>query len=187
MGMSAPAQAQAGTQYIGQISAFGFNFCPRGWASADGGLLAISSNSALFSIYGTSYGGDGRTTFGLPDLRGRRPIGDGSGPGLAPKVLGSKGGGESFTLTALNLPSHSHTGTLGASPTDADTSQPVRNSFAKTRSTNMFKTGAPAVNNMHPDTIRMNNAGGGQAVNKVSPYQTINWCVSTTGIFPSRN
>lgn len=95
--------------FIGQINAFGFNFAPRGWATCNGQLLPISSYTALFSLLGTMYGGDGRTTFALPDLRGRTPVHQGTGPGLSQKSMGEKGGSETTTLTISNLPSHNHT------------------------------------------------------------------------------
>jgi microcystin-dependent protein len=94
--------------FIGQIMLVGFNYCPRGWAEANGALLPIAQNTALFSLLGTTYSGDGRTTFGLPDLRGRVPIGDGTGAGLSPYQLGQKGGVESVTLTSSQLPPHAH-------------------------------------------------------------------------------
>src|SRR6056297_1754420 len=104
-----PAEAQAFEQFLGQIMMVGYNFCPRGWANADGQLLPISSNSALFSLYGTTFGGDGRTTFALPDLRGRVPIHPGQGIGLPNYTLGQRGGQASITLGIDNLPPHEHT------------------------------------------------------------------------------
>src|SRR5262245_46307226 len=105
--------------FIGEIRVFGFNFAPLGWATCDGQLLAISQNTALFSLIGTFYGGDGQTTFGLPDLRSRVPLHQGQGPGLSAHSLGSKTGAESVTLTAQQMPSHTHPvschGTKGAS------------------------------------------------------------------------
>ncbi len=94
--------------FIGQIQTFGFNFAPRGWARCDGQLLPISSNSALFSLLGTTYGGDGRTTFGLPDLRGRAALHQGQGPGLSNRNLGQRAGAENTTLTVNQMPSHNH-------------------------------------------------------------------------------
>ena len=99
---------------LGQIIMFGGNFAPRGWAFCDGQLLPIAQNTALSSILGTTYGGDGRTTFGLPDLRGRVPMGGGHGPGLSPRSLGQKGGNETTTLTVSNLPPHNHSAALHA-------------------------------------------------------------------------
>lgn len=184
---SAPAQAQA-EPLLGQLMLFGGNFCPRGWASASGQLLAINANSALFSLFGTTYGGDGRTTFGLPDLRGRAPINAGQGPGLPTYRLGEKGGSTQFTITASQLPSHNHSGTIAASPNAGTSNQPVRNSFAASPSgTNIYVSGDPAVNNMHPDILRIGQTGGGQPVQKLSPYLAATWCVATVGIFPSRS
>ena len=188
LAMAAPAQAQPGTQYVGQITAFGFNFCPRGWASANGGIYPIASYEALFSIYGTTYGGDGRTTFGVPDLVGRRPIGQGSSPsGAGSFQLGERAGTTSFTLQVADLPAHTHTGSVAASPNAATTNQPVRNSFAASTATNAYKTGDPAENNMHADAVRIGNMGSGAPVNKVSPYTVVNWCVALEGIYPSRS
>ncbi len=185
---SSPAYAQQGTQFIGQISAFGGSFCPRDWAEANGAPLPISSNQALFAILGTQFGGNGRTTLGLPDLQGRRPIGAGNAPGLGDFRVGQKGGQVEFVLNAVHLPSHSHTGFVAASPAAGDTNQPVRNSFAVSPAgTNNFVGGDPAVNNMHPDILRINSAGSNVAINKVSPFTAVRWCVALFGIFPSRS
>ena len=182
-----PAKAQS-DPLLGQLMAFGGTFCPRGWADASGALLPISQNQALFSLLGTIYGGDGRTTFQLPDLRGRAPINNGQGAGLPDYPLGNRGGSVSFTLTTANMPAHNHTGTLAASPSAGNTNVPVRNSFAaSTNGSNVYITGDPAINNMHPDVLRINNTGSNLSVNKVSPYLAIRWCIATQGIFPSRN
>ena len=101
---TAPAHAQADTQYIGQVSAFAGNYCPRNWGAADGTLLAISANTALFSLLGTTYGGNGTTTFALSDLRGRRPVGFGDSPGIGTYAMGQSSGTTQFTLTNNNLP-----------------------------------------------------------------------------------
>ena len=95
-------------EYIGTVKAFGFGFAPRNWASCDGQLLPIASYTALFSLLGTTYGGDGRTTFGLPDLRGHAPIGDGTAPGFSNRPLGQKGGSETNTLSTAQMPAHGH-------------------------------------------------------------------------------
>ena len=185
---SAPANAQADTQFIAQVAPFGFNFCPRGWAFANGQLYSIAQYQALFSLLGNTYGGDGATTFAVPDLVGRRPIGAGTSPsGIGTYPSGGKSGTTQFTLTIANLPSHTHTGTVAASPVNADTNQPVRNSIAASVGTNAYGTGDPPANNMHPSLVRTFDTGGGQPVNKVSPYTTVNWCIAMEGIFPSRN
>lgn len=110
MGLTiAPDKAQAGVDpFIGDIMIVGFNFCPRGWAAADGQLIAISNNQALYALLGTMYGGDGRSTFALPDLRGRAAIGQGSGPGLTSRLSGQKGGSVSKSMTVTTMASHSH-------------------------------------------------------------------------------
>ena len=111
MSASTPKQAEAQSEpFIGQVMVVGFNFCPRGWAPANGQLLPISQNTALFSLYGTNYGGDGRTTFGLPDLRGRVVIGMGQSPGMSSYHLGQRVGAETVTLNTMEIPSHNHPG-----------------------------------------------------------------------------
>ena len=122
--LSVATPSYAGVEpYIGEIMMVGFNFCPRGWTDANGQLLQISSNTALFSLYGTIYGGDGRTTFKLPDLRGRVPMHTGTGPGLSPRQLGQGGGSETNNLVSNNLPAHSHpaTGKVVATNLPGDT------------------------------------------------------------------
>jgi microcystin-dependent protein len=183
---TAPAHAQVGTQYVGQVSAFAGNFCPRDWGAADGTLLAISQNTALFSLYGTYYGGNGTNTFALPDLRGRRPVGFGNGPGIGSYDMGQSSGTTQFTLTTNNLPSHNHVGALRASQTQGDTANPNDNSLATNAGSTIYHTGAPNVN-MDVGTVVLNNAGGNQAVNKESPYLVMRWCVALYGIYPSRN
>jgi len=183
---SAPANAQADTQYVGQVSAFAGNFCPRGWMGADGTLLPISQNTALFSLYGTYYGGDGRVSFGLPDLRGRRPVGFGNGPGIGAYTMGEKAGTAEFTLLVNNLPNHNHIGASRASNLAGDTANPNDNSLATTGTEKIYHSGSPAVN-MDVGTVTVNNTGGSQMVQKQSPYQVIRWCVATVGIYPSRN
>ncbi|CAO1654774.1 phage tail protein [Parasphingorhabdus sp. NYA22] len=184
--VSAPAHAQA-DPLLGQMMLFGGNFCPRGWGDASGTLLSISQYSALFSLLGTMYGGDGRTTFALPDLRGRAPISMGAGPGLPSyPTQGAKGGSTSFTLTSATMPSHTHVGTMRASNLPGDTANPNDNSLATTAGENIYHTGAPAVN-MDIGTVILGNTGGNIPVNKLSPYLVMRWCVAMQGVFPSRN
>jgi microcystin-dependent protein len=166
--------------YIGEIMMFGGNFCPRGWSPADGQLLQISSHSALFSVFGTTYGGDGRTTFGLPDLRNRAPVHVGNGPGLGSSgVLGSKGGSLSFTLTAAQLPSHNHSVVVK----DGRGVQ-TEASGKFLAEAGVYRTGGRN-NTLNSATI--GNTGGGQAVNHRSPYQVVNFCIALTGTFPPRS
>lgn len=163
--------------FLGQIQAFGFNFAPRGWAHCNGQLLPIAQNTALFSLLGTIYGGDGRTTFGLPDLRGRVPMSFGSGVGVSPKSIGQRGGTETNTLGVNNLPAHNH---AIAAKAEGDTDDPNGNVVAGD-GTNAFG----ATSDINAQTTA--NTGGGQAVNNMQPYVVINYCIALTGLFPSRS
>jgi len=173
--------------FIGQIQAFGFNFPPRSWAKCDGQLLAISSNSALFSLLGTTYGGDGRTTFALPDLRGRAACHMGSGPGLASLTIGSRSGSNTNVLSAGNLPSHTHA--LRADSGAGDSGSPGSNVLATAEDANrnalsIYSTSAPDVS---MDAAAVQSTGSSSAVNNMQPYIVVNWCIALQGLFPSRN
>ncbi len=186
---AAPAHAQS-EPILGQLMPVGFNFCPRGWSGADGQLMAIAQNTALFSLYGTTYGGDGRTTFGLPDLRGRSPIHTGTGPGLSPYTLGSRGGAEQVTLNTLQIPSHNHVGEVHVSRTDATTRSPAGAYFARTdQNTLAYEENTPpqAGDTMNAGTVTTQNTGGNQPHYNLSPYLTLRWCVAMVGVYPSRN
>lgn len=169
--------------FIGEIKMFAGNYAPVGYALCNGQLLSISSNPALFSILGTMYGGDGVTTFGLPDLRGRVAVSFGQGPGLSNRVLGSMGGTETNTLSVAQMPSHNHTvnavdaaGSL-ASPTGnlpADTSM-----FDKE-----YSNGSP---NTTMNGSMIGNTGSNQPINNVQPYTTVNYIIALTGIYPSHS
>jgi microcystin-dependent protein len=163
--------------FIAQIVMFGGNFAPRGWAFCDGQLLAISSNTALFSLLGTTYGGDGRTTFALPDLRGRFAMHPGNGPGLSSRRLGDKSGAETHTITTNQMPSHSHTMNL-ASSTEGDQTSPVGNSLGVTDDRN-YVSGA--------GTGSTGTTGGGNSINHVPPFTTVNYIIALQGVFPSRS
>ena len=167
--------------FIGEIKLFAGNFAPRGWALCDGQLLPISSNSALFSILGTTYGGDGRTTFALPELRGRVPVHPGTGPGLSNYRLGQKSGAETNTLTANNMPAHSHN-INQASAAEGDSNVPAGNLLARTDARSYTSTGPAVATGGATD-----NAGGGQAVNNIQPYQAVNYIIALNGIYPSRS
>lgn len=185
---SAPVHAQASDPYLGQLLPVGFNFCPRGWTTTDGQLLSISSNTALFSLLGTIYGGNGVTTFALPDLRGRAPIGQGYGAGLTAVPLGSRGGTETVTLTAATMPAHTHTAALRAYSANGNTNSPVRNYIAKSGGGDLdFFSGATPTETMAADAIELSSAGGSQPFNNRDPYLGTQWCIALQGIFPSRN
>lgn len=162
---------------------FAGNFAPRGWALCDGSLLAISTNTALFSILGTTYGGDGRTTFALPDLRGRLPMHPGNGPGLTPRVLGESSGTETVTLVASQMPAHNH---VVGCHSAADQSAPA-NSIPATEATGgaPVYSSLPADGTMNPAMIGI--AGGSQPHANMPPYLCVNFIIATEGVFPSRN
>ena len=179
---------------IGEVRMFGGNFAPRSWAFCDGQLLAISQNQALFSILGTTYGGDGRTTFALPDLRGRVAIGSGRGPGLSDHRLGQRSGTQENTLTTNNLASHNHTatGNLQAAPGDGTTGVANGNSLAHQARGNsvpsIYNSGTPSVNlHANSGSVTLANNGQQQPVNNMAPSIGINYIIAMVGVFPSRS
>jgi microcystin-dependent protein len=186
-----PVRAQASDPFLGQLMLFAGNFCPQGWAVAEGQLQPISQNTALFSILGTTYGGDGVTTFALPDLRGRAPILSGQGPGLNNYVEGQMGGAESFTLSTSQMPIHNHP--LVASQNPADIFSPMgallaaneHTSKGKQKDTIPFYT-LPGSNQVQMANTAIGNAGGNQPVEFRSPYIAMMWCIAVQGVFPSR-
>ncbi|NQX78657.1 tail fiber protein [Gilvibacter sp.] len=179
--------------FLGQIQCVGFTFAPVGWAKCEGQLLAIASNSALFALLGTIYGGDGRTTFALPDLRGRVAIHSGSGPGLPSYSIGQRSGTATTTLSLANLPSHTHTGVLNASGANADTSAPFTGASLATPGQQSGRSFVPSLgfNSATPDQalngLSIGAAGGSTAFNNMQPYLTVTWIIALTGIFPSRS
>ena len=171
--------------FIGEIIMFGGNFAPRNWALCDGQLLQISQNSALFSILGTTYGGDGRQTFALPDMRGRVSIHPGTGPGLSTYRLGQKGGLENVVLNTLQIPSHSHTFLPRCSTDDGTADSPVNNVPA-THEAMAESPYAPSDNaNMRGGNT--GNTGGSQGHTNIQPYLCVNYIIALQGLFPSRN
>ena len=183
--------ANAGTDvFLGEITMHGANFCPRGTAALNGQILSIASNSALFSLLGTTYGGDGRTSFGLPDTRGRSMIGPGTGAGLPPVSLGQRGGTTNFTLTESQMPSHSHRTGIKAAQGTANSTDPTGRAFATTASNTFVDVPAgPVAGNrfLHEGTVIINASGEGQQIQKRSPYLVVTQCIALQGIFPSRN
>lgn len=168
--------------FVGEIRMFAGNFAPRGWAFCDGQLLAVSQNDALFSLLGTIYGGDGRTTFGLPDLRGRIPIHAGHGPGLSERRLGSKGGAEKETLTVNQLPSHTHAA-HGSTGNGLDPN-PQGNVLASSTVLEPYYNG-PQDTNLAASSIT--NIGGSQPHTNLMPFLCIHFIIALFGIYPSRH
>lgn len=216
--MATPTQSNAQTEpYIGQVATFGFNFCPRGWAPANGQLLSIAQNTALFSLYGTTYGGDGRTTFALPDLRGRATVHAGQSPGLSDYRIGSKFGAEVVTLNSQEMPVHNHPGS--ASGVSAATATMTGSATATVAATQVKvvqtrgsdsgvseRSGATADGTISAPTVTVSldnlaissldvaglavtthNVGGSQAHENRTPLLTMTSCVAMVGVFPSRN
>lgn len=162
------------TPFLGEIKIFAFNFPPRGWALCNGQLLAINQNQAIFSLLGTTYGGDGRVAFALPNLQGRSPLHTGSGI-----VLGQASGEETHTLSLSEIPGHTHS--LGAITAPGNSAAPAGNSFAAHRSG--YAEGASVA--LNPQTV--GNAGGSQPHANLQPYLVLTFCISLQGIFPSPN
>lgn len=200
------------TVYIASVCTTAANFCPRGYAPLNGQMLAISSDQALFSLLGCAWGGDCRSTFALPDMRGRSPVGTGAGPGLTPIQLGQFRGSESRTLTISQMPSHSHTAVEseitssvtvnaydgnGASPTPSTANSFLQtvaeNPFSPSTTANLYGTGT---GNEVPlggasisvtGTVTVGNTGGGKSFSTQSPVMALTYCIATEGLYPPRN
>lgn len=168
--------------FIGEIRMFAGNYAPRGWALCDGQLLAISQNDALFALLGTTYGGNGSTTFGLPEMRGRIPIHRGTGPGLTPRNLGTRAGSERETLTSNQI---GHTHRFGAMNTPATGLSPDANSTLATSVGHSLYVppGAPVGLNAN----MINQVGGSQSHNNLMPFLCVNFIIALFGVFPPRN
>lgn len=167
--------------YLATILMFGGNFQIRGWAFCNGQILSIAQNTALFSLLGTTYGGNGQTTFALPDFRGRTPIHWGQGPGLGNFSLGQIGGTESFTINATQMPAHNHT--IGGSSQPGTLSLPAGAVMANSGGLDKEYIAAPGNTPMAPTGI----AGGSQPIGKRDPYLAVTFLIALEGIFPSRN
>lgn len=174
------------SSFVGEIEIFGFNFAPQGWALCAGQLLPISQNTALFSLLGTQYGGDGKSTFGLPNLQGTIPVSQGQGPGLSLYDMGETGGAEAVTLTLNLIPSHTHT--LAASAATDGVGTPSSGSAlgaAKRGGSDIYATTPTAGATMNTNIV--GTVGGSQPHNNMMPYVTLNYCISLYGIFPARS
>jgi microcystin-dependent protein len=189
---------------MASIMMFGGTFAPRQWAFCEGQLLAISSNTALFSLLGTTWGGDGRTTFALPDMRGRAPIGKGGGPGLTPRREGQMGGQEFVTLTQAEMPVHNHAAStsglqarMPANSGDGTSDDPTNRVMAKTVITASGRSGEGKIYADSGDgtmaagavsgDVTIGNAGGGQSHQNMQPFLAVPFIIAVQGIFPSRN
>ncbi len=167
--------------FVGEIRMFAGNFAPRGWAFCDGQLLNVSQNDALFSLLGTIYGGDGRTTFGLPDMRGRIPIHAGSGPGLTTRKLGTKLGSEKETITVNELPSHTHE--IKASTAAGTENNPTGKFLGASPNVRLYRPAAPIV---PLSAASISSVGGSQSHSNLMPSLCIHFIIALFGIYPSR-
>lgn len=169
--------------FIAEIRIFGFNFPPKGWAFCSGQLMPISQNTALFSLLGTFYGGDGKSTFALPDLEGASPMQQGQGQGLSERFLGEMNGTEAITLLTTEIPLHSHT--LMANGFQGDNVAPgAGKSIAASTGGALFVSGSPPLTQMAPQALPP--AGGNLPHNNLQPYLVLNFCIALQGIFPAR-
>lgn len=170
--------------FVGEIRLFAGNFAPNGWAFCDGSLLSIAQNEVLFNLIGTIYGGDGQSTFALPDLRGRVPVHQGQGSGLSNRVVGQMAGAETVTLIGTQLPSHSHV--LNATTTDASSSNGVSGSLTgKNTAGSNFYGSTPGGGAMAPNALT--STGGSQPHNNMAPFVGLTFIISLFGIFPTQN
>ena len=203
LSMAFTQSAMASEPFLAEIKMFGGNFAPRGYALCDGQLLPISQYSALFSLLGTTYGGDGRTTFALPDLRGRVAMHPGNGPGLSPRRLGQSGGDETVTLTTLNMPAHTHqattaldvSATLKADSGTGNSDAPESKVLARKSRAKIYSDDLPDVD-MNANSIEMtvnsitttvHSTGSNQAHTNMMPYNTVNYIIALQGLYPSRS
>jgi microcystin-dependent protein len=173
-------------QFVGEIRIFACNFAPSGWALCNGQLLQISQNTALFSLLGTQFGGDGKTTFALPNLQNRAPLGMGSGPALTPRNMGDTGGETAVTLATNQLPQHAHD--LNCVSGAGDQNSPASHTWATARvSRNAVSMYGSSVGSGHAmNAAALQPVGGSQSHNNMPPYLVLNFCIALQGIYPPR-
>lgn len=178
----APA-AHAQSPYIGEVICGGWNFCPSGWGECNGQLVPIAENDTLFSLIGTTYGGDGQTTFALPNIQGRTMVGQGQGPGLSNKVIGGTGGTETVTLTANQMPGHTHA--MAANTATEKAASPTGRIMGTAPvGAAVFSSSAP---NATLSASAVSTVGGSQPHNNLQPYLAVKCCISLFGVYPSQN
>lgn len=170
--------------FIGEIRIFPFNFAPKGWAWCNGQLLPISQNTALFSLLGTTYGGDGKSNFALPDLQGRAPMHPEQGPGLSLHYLGEIGGSKTVTLLASEIPAHSHSMQYGDSTVPQSNPSDALPTTSRGRRSGMVYAEVAADKAMHPESLTI--GGGSQPHNNMQPYLTFYFAIAMQGVFPQR-
>jgi microcystin-dependent protein len=171
--------------FLGEIRLFAGNYAPYGWAFCDGQIMQIVQNSALYSILGTTYGGDGKTTFALPNLKGRIPLHFGRGDGLTNHELGEAFGSETVTLTANQMPEHSHSAAIKAANAGT-TNLPQNNLFGKIARSNIYSTPDASLANMAEGSVALANSGGSQPHSNMQPYLTMSYIIAIYGIYPIR-
>lgn len=181
-GLAFPRATLAQEPYLGEIRMVGFNFAPTGWALCNGQLLSIAQNTALFSLLGTTYGGDGQTTFALPNLQGRMPIHQGSGSGLSPRSIGESGGAEAVTLSVSEMPPHNHL--LSGTDKVATSRDVANNTLARSWPGPAYRP-EPATVVAHASSI--SSTGGGLPHDNMPPFLAVNFIIALQGIFPSRD
>ena len=169
--------------FVAEIRIFAGNFAPRGWAFCNGQLLPVSQNTSLFSLIGTTYGGDGRTTTALPNLKGRAPMHPGRGPGLTARRLGQRGGTETVTLSEAQMPAHSHT--LRGYDRRGNSAVPTNQFFAEGRDGIPYNSSTTS-NLVSTASNTLQNSGGSQAHNNLQPFLTMNYIIALVGLYPSR-
>ncbi len=171
---------------LGTICIAAYNFCPRGYTEAAGQTLSIAQNTALFSLLGTTYGGNGQSTFSLPDLRGRVPVGSGQGPGLNSVIEGQAMGAETVQLSTLQMPVHTHAAQLKGTAAAGNTDSPAGAVSAKLPRSNSYSS-TDATDAMGPSAVTVASSGGSQPVDIRNPALGLRYCIALTGIYPSRN